>query len=65
MGQRKLADKTISPLQVLYNLTPLLATEGRSRGSLGTMPIGNFKDDAAFFDLDMLANQPLVRAEQL
>ena len=64
MGERKLVDKTITPQQVLYDLTPLTATEGRSRGSLGVVPIGYYKGATAFWDLDKAVNQPNVWAEQ-
>jgi len=65
MGKQKIVDKTITPLQALTSVTPLTATEGRTRGSLGILPIGVYKGEAAFIDLDKLANQPLVEAEQL
>ena len=64
MGKDRTADKTISPLQALTNLSPAMATEGRSRGSLGVVPVGVYKGAAAFLDLDKLANQPLVLAEK-
>lgn len=70
MGKQDLVDMTIdpakiSPLTTITNLTPAQATEGRSAGSLGTVPIGVYKGAAAFFDLDKQNNQPLVSAEQL
>ncbi len=55
----------VSPLQTLTSITPAQSTDGRASGSLGFLPIGNFKGNAAFLDLDKLANQPLVLAEQL
>ena len=63
-GKQKVVDKTITPLQALYNLTPALSTEGRSRGSLGVVPIGNYKGEPRFWDLDKAVNQPLVLAEK-
>ena len=65
MGKDRVKDKTVSPLQALTSVSPLTATEGRSRGSLGVLPIGYYKGDAAFWDLDKANNQPLVHAEQL
>ncbi len=53
----------MSPLQALASLTPLAATQGRSAGSLGVVPIGVYKGAAAFWDLDAAVNQPLVQAE--
>jgi len=61
---QKLVDKTISPLQ-LTTLTPASVTQGRATNTWGVIPIGNYKGAAAFLDLDKLANQPLVLAEQL
>jgi len=61
---QKLVDKTISPLQ-LTTLTPASVTQGRATNTWGVIPIGNYKGAAAFIDLDKLANQPLVLAEQL
>jgi len=65
MGKERLVDKSITPQQVLYSLTPALAVEGRARGSLGVVPIGSYKGGVAFWDLDKAVNQPLVLAEQL
>lgn len=64
MGKDRVKDKTITPLQALTSVTPLTATEGRSRGSLGVLPIGYYKGNAAFWDLDKAVNQPNVWAEQ-
>ena len=58
MGERKLINKTIEPLQIT-NLTPLEAT----RQQLGYIPIGVYKGMAAFWDLDKSVNQPLALAE--
>ena len=60
---QKLVDKSISPLQ-LTSLTPASVTQGRAANQWGIIPIGAYKGAAAFFDLDKMANQPLVWAEQ-
>lgn len=65
MGKDRVADKTITPLQVAYSLTPALSVEGRSRGSLGVVPIGYYRGEPRFWDLDLAVVQPLVWAEQL
>ena len=65
MGERRLKDKTITPQQVLYSLTPAAATQGRSGGSLGILPIGYYRGEARFWDLDLANVQPLILAEQL
>lgn len=65
MGKDRLKDKGIRPLTTLTNLTPAMVTAGQNYGLLGNLPIGVYKGAAAFFDLDKLANQPLVLAEQL
>lgn len=65
MGKDRLKDKGIRPLTTLTNLTPAMVTSGQHFGLLGNLPIGVYKGSAAFFDLDKLANQPLVLAEQL
>jgi len=64
MGGKKLVDKTVRPLTTLTNLTPASVTGGIAVSALGRLPIGVYKGVAAFFDLDKLANQPLVQAEQ-
>jgi len=58
MGERKIKDKAIRPL-ALTSITP------EDVESVATVPIGNYKGNAAWFDLDKLANQPLVQAEML
>ena len=60
---QKLIDKTIQPLQ-LTSLTPAAVTGGIAVNQLGSIPIGNYKGTAAFFDLDKLVNQPLIWAEK-
>jgi len=66
MGQQKVdgKPKTMSPLQVAYNLTPQAATAGRAAGSLGVVPIGNYRGGVAFWDLDKAVVQPLILAEK-
>lgn len=64
MGKDRVVNKTITPQQVVYSLTPALAVEGRSRGSLGVVPIGYYRGEPRFWDLDMANVQPLVWAEQ-
>lgn len=63
MSRDRVVDKAINPLQ-LTNLTPAAVTGGRAANTWGVIPIGAYKGAAAFFDLDKLANQPLVWAEQ-
>jgi hypothetical protein len=60
---QKLVDKTITPLQIT-SLNPAAVTGGRAANQLGFIPIGNYKGAAAFFDLDKIANQPLIWAEK-
>ena len=60
MGRDKLADKTITPQQAVTSMTP----DQASRAGLASIAIGVYKGQAAFFDLDKLANQPLVSAEK-
>ncbi len=64
MGRQKVVDKRVSALQALYNLTPALAVQGRAAGSLGVIPLGYYKGQVRFWDLDLAVNQPLVFAEQ-
>jgi len=64
MGKDRVVDKTITPLQAVYSLTPALAVTGRSQGSLGVVPIGYYKGSPRFWDLDLANVQPLVWAEQ-
>jgi len=64
MGRQRIVDKTLTPQQALYNLTPALSVEGRGRGSLGTIPLGFYRGGVAFWDLDLAVKQPLVWAEQ-
>lgn len=64
MGKDRLVDKTIRPLTTLTSVTPADVTGGTPVNQWGFLPIGNYKGAAAFLDLDKLANQPLVWAEQ-
>lgn len=57
MGQRQTVNKGIRPAAIT-SVTP------ESVVSTATVPIGNYKGNAAFFDLDKLVNQPLVAAER-
>jgi hypothetical protein len=65
MGRQKLVDKTIVPQeegimpQQLAGLTPGVALQQR----LGFYPLGGYKGQSVFFDLDKLVNEPLVDAE--
>lgn len=65
MGNRKVVDKTIRPMTTTGTLTPGVVTAGTPYNRLGILPIGVYKGAPAFIDLDKLANQPLVLAEQL
>jgi len=66
MGKERMKDMTIDPNRkggmiaqtTISNLSPDdIATQG-------ALVIGNYKGNAAFLDLDKLANQPLVAAEK-
>lgn len=59
MGKQEVADKTIFPLQ-LANARPQDLTGPKP----GVVPIGVYKGQATFWDLDKANNQPLVWAEQ-
>lgn len=63
MGRQDIVDKTIVAQQTLSSITPSSATGGVAANQLGFLPIGVYKGAAAFFDLDKMANQPLVAAE--
>ena len=62
MNNKKIVDKTIRPLFVPTSLAPSVVT-ARAAGSLGSLPIGVYKGQAAFWDLDKAVNQPLVLSE--
>lgn len=63
MGKQKMVVKSgVFPQQTITSLTPALVT-GRAASDLGNIPIGVYKGEAAFFDLDLMVNQPLVLAE--
>ncbi|GAH63018.1 unnamed protein product, partial [marine sediment metagenome] len=64
MGKQRKTDKTVRPLTTLSNLTPAAVTGGIPVNQLGSLPLGAYKTGTAFFDLDKLANQPLVLSEQ-
>jgi len=65
MGRQRVVNKGITPLEIaaqqIVNLTPQEAT----RRGLGFVPIGVYKGQAAFWDLDKLVNQPLALVEGL
>lgn len=63
MGKDRVVDKTVQP-QTAGGITVGQAT-GRPANQLGVLPIGYYKGQAVFVDLDKLVNQPLVHAEQL
>jgi len=66
LGKQKVVDKTIRPLTTsLTSLTPATVTGGVAANQLGYIPIGNYKGNPAFWDLDLAVNQPNVLAEQL
>ena len=67
MGRQKLVDKTIVPQeegvmpQQLAGLNPGVALQQR----LGFYPLGGYKGQSVFFDLDKLVNEPLALVEGL
>ena len=67
MGRRRITtmstNPNIRPLTSLVNITPSQVIPNAV--GAGVIPVGNFKGVAAFWNLDMAVNQPLVRAEQL
>jgi hypothetical protein len=63
MGKEKLIDKTIQPLSA-GGINVAQAT-GRPARELGVLPVGYYKGQAAFVDLDKLVNQPLAAIERL
>lgn len=63
MGKQDVKDKGIRPL-TLTSLTPAIVT-ARTPNLLGSLPIGEYKGSAAFWDLDKAVNEPLVIAERL
>lgn len=65
MGQQRVVDQTIRGLQTLTSVTPSQVTGGVPINQLGYLPLGNYKGALAFFDLNKLANEPLVQAELL
>ncbi len=65
MGKQKVVDKTIRLQTTLTALTPALVTAGQVVGLLGSLPIGQYKGAAAFWDLNLAVNEPNVLAEQL
>ena len=66
MGRQKIVDKTIKPLEdigALQTVGPLNVTEA-IRNRIGYFPLGGYKGQTVFFDLDKLVNEPLVNAEK-
>lgn len=66
MGQDRLVDKSnkpVHPLSVPTALNPIHVTN-RASADLGTLPIGIYRGQAAFWDLDKAVNLPLVNAEK-
>lgn len=53
----------IRPLTTLTNITPSQVIPNAI--GAGVIPVGNYKGQAAFWDLDKQVNQPLVGAERL
>lgn len=65
MGKQSLEDMTVRPMStVLTSLTPGAVTSGRSAGQLGMIPVGYYRGQASFWDLDKAVVQPLVSAEK-
>ena len=66
MGKQRLQDKGVglSALQTIASITPGIVTGGTSINQLGFLPLGEYKGEVRFFDLDNLANQPLIWAEK-
>jgi len=64
MGKDRVKDMTIKPQTTLTNLTPSTVTGGIAANSLGMIPLGYYKGAAAFWDLNLAVNEPLVLVEQ-
>lgn len=62
MDHKKLADKSIRPFGIPTTLSPAVVT-ARDAALLGILPIGVYKGTAAFWDLNLAVNEPLVQAE--
>lgn len=56
--------KLVTPAQTLVSLTPGDVTGGTAIDNLGVIPLGVYKGEAAFWDLDKLVNQPLASIEK-
>ena len=65
MGKQRIQDKSIGLKALQGLLTPDTVTGGSATNRLGFLPLGEYKGQVRFFDLDKLVNQPLVQAEQL
>ena len=65
MGKDRIADKAISPQEVVKALMAGSITIAQAQAMYnGVLPIGDYKGAAAILDLDALVKQPLVLAEQ-
>ncbi|GAJ13491.1 unnamed protein product, partial [marine sediment metagenome] len=65
MGKQRVANKAITPQQILQALQAGSITTVQAQAMFnGVMPVGDYKGIAAIFDLDLLVKQPLVDAEQ-
>ena len=65
MGGQKVADKTMSPEDIVRALQAGSITIAQAQQMFnGVMPIGDYKGIAAILDLDLMVKQPLVLAEQ-
>jgi len=62
-GRNRVIDKSVKPLQ-MTGLTPGGVT-GRPSNQLGVLPIGVYKGEARFMDLDKLINQETGRVHHV
>lgn len=63
MGKQRV--KEVAPMSTtLTNLTPATVTGGLAANQMGRIPIGVYKGQAAFWDLNLAVNEPLVLTEQ-
>ena len=66
MGKQRLANKVISPAEIVKALMAGSITTAQAQAMYsGVIPIGDYKGIAAILDIDLLVKQPLVWAEQL
>lgn len=65
MGKQNAVPNVLRPLTTtLTNVTPAMATQG-GYSTIGQLPIGYYKGQAAFWDLNLAVNEPNVAAEGL